>query len=142
MMPFDTHPFLRKLLAATNGHDLEALVDCFDPAYRNETPTHPGRGFQGHEQVRANWRQIFTFVPDIHADVPRWSVDGPDVWSEWEMSGTRLDGSRHLMRGVIIFGVQEGRASSARFYLEPVDETSTASVDDAVQFQVHVDITP
>jgi hypothetical protein len=39
------------------------------------------------------------------------------------------------MRGVIIFGVIEGRASWARFYLEPVD-IDAGDVDDAVQRQV------
>ncbi len=134
----DTHPFLVKLQQATNAHDLDALVDCFDPAYRNDAPAHPSRNFQGTEQVRANWRQIFTFVPDIHTSVLRWAVDASDVWSEWEMSGTRLDGTRHLMRGVIIFNVQDGRATRARFHLEPVDEASL-SVNDAVRHQVHAD---
>lgn len=58
-------------------------------------------------------------------------TNGEDVWSEWEMRGTRADGSAHLMRGVIIFGVSEGRANWARFYLEPVDsggEGATAAV--------------
>ncbi|MGI8678887.1 MAG: nuclear transport factor 2 family protein [Jatrophihabitans sp.] len=137
-MPADTHPFLVTLQEATNAHDLDALVDCFDPAYRNEAPAHPSRDFQGSEQVRANWRQIFAFVPDVHASVARWAVEGCEVWSEWQMSGTRLDGTRHLMRGVIIFGVQDGRATWARFYLEPVEEAST-SVEDAVSAQVHAD---
>lgn len=57
------HPFLRRLQEATNAHDLDALVACFAPDYRNETPAHPSRSFQGNEQVRANWRQIFEFVP-------------------------------------------------------------------------------
>lgn len=139
-MTADMHPFLRTLAQATNVHDLDALVDCFDPAYRNETPAHPNRGFQGREQVRANWQQIFAVVPDLYASVLRWAVSGSEVWSEWEMTGTRLDGSRHLMRGVIIFGVQDRRATSARFYLEPVDATSATSADQAVRRQVHADI--
>ena len=36
--------------------------------------------------------------------------------------GTRPDGSQHLMRGVIIFGVERGLAAWARFYLEPVED--------------------
>jgi len=39
-------------------------------------------------------------------------------------SGTRRDGAPHLMRGVIIFGVEAGKARSARFYLEPVEGIS------------------
>ena len=35
-MPTDVHPFLRRLVTATNAHDLDALVDCFTPEYRNE----------------------------------------------------------------------------------------------------------
>src|SRR3954447_19728402 len=40
-MPSDVHPFLHRLVAATNAHDLDALVDCFTPDYRNEAPAHP-----------------------------------------------------------------------------------------------------
>jgi ketosteroid isomerase-like protein len=118
------------LCQATNEHDLEALAACFALDYRNETPVHPARGFQGRAQVRKNWEQIFAAVPDIAAKV-RWVVDDPEAWSEWEMRGTRRDGSPHLMRGVVIFGVERGQASWARFYLEPVQEGG-GGVDEAV----------
>ena len=123
------------LARATNAHDLEALVDCFAEEYVNETPAHPARGFRGREQVRTNWRQIFAGVPDLRARVLSSAVDGATVWSEWEMSGTRRNGTAHLMRGVIIFTVADGRATAARFYLEPVDD-SDAGVDAAVRAAV------
>ena len=126
---------LRRLVNATNDHDLDSLADCFAPDYRNETPVHPARGFQGRDQVRKNWEQIFAFVPDITADVVRSTADGDTIWSEWEMRGTRPDGSPHLMRGVIIFDVHDGQARAARFYLEPVDDDA-GNVDEAVQRQV------
>ncbi|PZS24593.1 MAG: nuclear transport factor 2 family protein [Pseudonocardiales bacterium] len=137
-MSADAHPFLLRLQQATNDHNLDALVDCFAPDYRNDAPAHPGRAFEGTEQVRRNWRQIFGFVPDIRSRVLNHAVHGSEVWSEWEMSGTRVDGTQHLMRGVIVFGLQGSRAVSARFYLEPVDEANT-TVDDAVRAQVHAD---
>ena len=112
---------LRRLEAATNAHDLEALADCFAPDYENETPVHPARGFRGRHQVRRNWEMIFTGVPDLHARVLHSVATGNEVWSEWEMSGHRRDGAPHLMRGVVIFTVDHGRAARARFYLEPVD---------------------
>jgi ketosteroid isomerase-like protein len=124
-----------RLLAATNAHDLEALVACFAPDYSNETPLHPSRGFRGRDQVRRNWEQIFGFVPDLQAEVTRRAVDGDTAWTEWVMTGTRRDGSAHRMAGVILFGVADGVAGWARFYLEPVDE-STSGVDDAVRAQV------
>ena len=129
---------LRRLVNATNDHDLDSLADCFAPDYRNETPVHPARGFQGRDQVRKNWEQIFAFVPDVTADVVRSTADGDTIWSEWEMRGTRRDGSTHLMRGVIIFDVHDGQARAARFYLEPVDDDA-GKVDDAVQRQVAPD---
>ena len=112
---------VRRLEAATNAHDLDALVACFAPEYVNETPLHPARGFGGREQVRDNWRTIFAAVPDVSAVVLRADRVGDLVWSEWEMSGHRRDGATHLMRGVILFTVAGAVATRARFYLEPVD---------------------
>jgi ketosteroid isomerase-like protein len=120
-----------RLCRATNEHDLDALAGCFALDYGNETPVHPARGFKGRAQVRKNWEQIFAAVPDIAAQV-RWVADGHEAWSEWEMRGTRRDGSPHLMRGVVIFGVERAQASWARFYLEPVQEGG-GGVDDAVR---------
>jgi ketosteroid isomerase-like protein len=112
-----------RLCAAVNAHDIEGLVACFADGYVNETPVHPERGFTGKAQVRRNWEQIFGGVPDLAAEAT-WSADDRIAWSEWEMRGTRRDGVAHLMRGVVIFGVEGDEAVWARFYLEPVDFAS------------------
>ena len=65
----------------------------------------------------------------------RSAVNGDEVWSEWEHRGTRRDGSAHVMRGVVIFGVGNGLLTWARFYLEPVQEGGE-NVDAAVRRQV------
>ena len=116
-----TATMVERLRDATNAHDLDAVVDCFAEDYRNDTPAHPRRSFDGRAQVRSNWEQIFAAVPDIRAAVLASVVDGDVIWSEWEMRGTRRDGAQHLMRGVIVFGVRGERAAWARFFLEPVD---------------------
>jgi ketosteroid isomerase-like protein len=126
---------VHRLQRATNDHDLEALVGCFAPDYRNETPAHPERGFTGREQVRANWTQIFAAIPDVNCEVLRCATDGDTAWSEWEHRGTRPDGTPHLLRGVVIFGVEHGLAAWARFYLEPVQQDA-GTVDQAVRRQV------
>ena len=126
---------VERLRRATNDHDLEALVACFAPGYSNETPAHPERGFTGREQVRKNWSQIFAAIPDLRAEVVRFAVDRDTVWTEWEHRGTRPDGTPHIMRGTVIFGVVNGLAAWARFYLEPV-EASAGTVDEAVSRQV------
>jgi hypothetical protein len=126
---------VERLVMATNARNVDALVDCFAADYRNETPLHPSRSFVGREQVRRNWEQIFAHVPDLHAQVVRRAVSGDSVWSEWEMRGTRRDGAAHLMRGVVIFEVYDHRAASARFYLEPAQD-SGESMSQAVEHLV------
>ena len=126
---------LERLVDATNAHDLDAIVACFASSYRNETPAHPARSFAGRDQVRRNWEQILGFVPDVRATVLRSSVQDGVVWSEWEHRGTRRDGTPHLMRGVIIFGVERDAIAWARFYLEPVQDGGD-DVGQAVRAQV------
>jgi hypothetical protein len=126
---------LARLERATNAHDVGALVACFAPEYRNDTPVHPERSFTGREQVRRNWEQIFAAIPDLTAKVLRSAVNGEELWSEWEHRGTRRDGSVHVMRGVVIFGVANAALTWARFYLEPVQEGGE-KIDAAVRRQV------
>ena len=115
---------LETMLGALNGHDLDLMVSCFAEDYVNETPVHPLRGFQGNAQVRANWTQIFASVPDIKAQIVDSNADGDKVWTEWDISGTRVDGAPFLMRGVVIFGIAGDAIASAHFYLEPVEDVS------------------
>jgi ketosteroid isomerase-like protein len=115
---------LERLVDAMNAHDLDRLVGCFADGFVNETPAHPLRGFRGRQQVRTNWSQILAGVPDLRARVPRMVVDGDTLWTEWEMSGTRVDGAAFAMRGVAIFEVAGTEFGSVRFYLEPVEQTS------------------
>ncbi len=130
-----TQAMVDRLVQATNDHDLDALAECFAEDYANETPVHPSRSFSGRAQVRQNWEQIFAFVPDLRAEVTSSTIAGETAWTEWEMTGTRRDGTVHQMRGVIVFGVRAGVAQWARFYLEPVD-SATGTVSDAVREQV------
>jgi ketosteroid isomerase-like protein len=114
--------FAHRLAAATTAHDLDAVVACFTEDYVNDTPVHPARSFRGRDQVRRNWTQIFASVPDITAELLRSDQAGDTLWSEWELRGTRLDGTPHLMRGVMVFTLDDDQASAVRFYLEPVDD--------------------
>jgi ketosteroid isomerase-like protein len=132
-MTADTQPdFLERLCDATNAHDVERVVEMFTEEYRSEMPVHPSRSFTGRDQVRRNWTQIFAAVPDIKADMLQAVQEGDTVWSEWEMRGNRVDGAEHLMRGVMIFTLRDGRASGLRFYLEPVDQ-AVQTTDESVR---------
>jgi len=123
---------VERLLRALNAHDIEALVECFDPAYVSEQPAHPDRAFSGFEQVRKNWTSIFQSLPDISADLRAVSEDGETAWSEWHWTATHADGSVFDARGVIIMGVRNGRIVWARLYMEPT-QFGGAGIDAAVR---------
>ena len=129
--------FVERLAGATNAHDVEAIAECFTDDYVNVTPCHPAMGFTGRDQVRRNWTAILAAVPDLRATVRETHEHDDTVWSEWEMSGTRRDAAPHLLRGVIVFTVADGRATRARFYLEPVVDMA-ATPDEAVARSVGV----
>src|SRR5690348_9212203 len=60
---------VERLRDATNSHDPDGVAACFTPDYCSETPLHPARSFTGRDQVRRNQEKIFTFVPDLTAEL-------------------------------------------------------------------------
>jgi ketosteroid isomerase-like protein len=112
---------LNRMVAAINAHDLDAFVSLYAEDVVSEAPIHPGMSFVGRENVRRNWAGIFARVPDIRATVQQSVADGDQVWSEWEMGGTTVDGEQYLTRGVAILRLRRERIASVRFYLDSVD---------------------
>jgi ketosteroid isomerase-like protein len=110
-----------RLVAATNAHDLEAMLACFADDYRSEQPAHPARTFQGIDQVRKNWGTLLEAVPDVRFDVIRFAETGDEAWFETRLTGTHADGSKLDEIGVVILGVDAGRIAWGRLYLEDVE---------------------
>lgn len=129
-------PVLRRLVAATNAHDLDGLVSCFAPDYVLTMPAHPARDFVGSDQVRRNWSAFFAGIRDIRFDITGVAVRGNEYWTESDTTGTRRDGLPHHLRGVTIFTVTDDLIRACRFYLEPVDE-SGEGIQAAVDQTVH-----
>ena len=123
---------VRHLQEAIDAHDLTEIVGCFATDMVSRQPAHPGRDFEGSEQVRRNWSMILGAVPDLRAELLRSVRDGDTVWSEWRWSGTRGDGAAHEMRGVTVNQVTDGRITSVTFYMEPV-EAGGVGVQAAIQ---------
>ncbi|QEC50803.1 nuclear transport factor 2 family protein [Baekduia soli] len=117
---------VRRLHAAMNAHDLGAFVACFAEDYDSAQPVHPERAFRGSAQVRANWSAIFADVPDFRAELVAADVAGDTAWTEWRWPGTRADGGRMDVAGVMVLRVRDDRIASARLYLEPVDDAGEA----------------
>jgi ketosteroid isomerase-like protein len=126
---------IERLRDASNPHDLDAFVACFDPRYRSEQPVHPDRTFVGSEQVRTNWAEVFAGVPDFRADLLRSADHGDTGWAEWYWHGTRTDGTSLQMRGVTIFGIRDDHITWGRLYLEDVE--AGQGIDQAVQHMTH-----
>ncbi len=120
-----------RLREAVERKDVEAFVQCFHQDYQSEQPAHPTRAFKGSEQVRKNWSAIMRDVPDVCFEVVRRAHEGDTEWVECRIHGTRSDGSTLDLRGVIIQGIDDGRITWARLYLEDVEEDG-ADIDEAV----------
>ena len=45
---------VKRLVRATNAHDLDALGEYFAADFVNKTPLHPTRNFKGRDQVQRN----------------------------------------------------------------------------------------
>lgn len=114
---------MERLRSAMNAHDLDGFVACFAPDYDSRQPAHPGRSFQGNEQVRRNWAGVFSGIPDFSAELVLSAAtdEGVEV-GEWRWHGTHTDGSSFAMSGVIVVGVEEDRIAWGRLYMEPVEQ--------------------
>lgn len=121
-MASDGRDVIERMVEAENSHDADRVAELVAEDYRSETPTHPERNFTGREQVRQNWKAVFESTPDLEAELLRSSVDGGTAWTEWHLTGTQTDGTELDMRGVGIFGVEDGLVQWGRIYMEPVQK--------------------
>jgi hypothetical protein len=121
------------MLSALNAHDLDEFVAVFADDYRSDQPIHPSRAFGGSNKVRDNWTNVFSGVPDFHAELvlAATTKDGVEI-GEWRWTGTHVDGEPFEMRGVTVMGIENERVAWARLYMEPVDH-GDADIDEMVQ---------
>jgi ketosteroid isomerase-like protein len=131
-MHTDPMEVINRLLKAGNEHDLSSFVACMSEDYKSEQPVHPDRAFQGRDQVRKNWSAIFEQIPDLRMELLNAAVQGNQVWTEWQWSGTRRDDSPFNLRGVTIFTVQGDEITAGRLYMEAV-QGDGAGIDATVK---------
>jgi len=112
---------LERMRAALDAHDLDAFVGFFREDYVGERPRHPGSPMSSRDDVRRNWEEVISDVPDLRVDVPAAVEDGNTIWSEWRAYGTARSGATLELRGVIIFGIQDDQVAWSRMYMEPVE---------------------
>lgn len=54
------------------------------------------------------------------------------MWTEWRWTGTRANEAPLDIRGVTLFGVEDGRIVSGRLYMEEVEELG-GDIDETVR---------
>ena len=113
---------VEQMRSALDAHDLDRFVGFFHADYSGERPRHPGSSRSNRDEVRENWAEIIRDVPDLRVEVPSAIQDRDTIWSEWRAYGTARSGAMLEIRGVIIFGVRDGRVQWSRMYLEPVEQ--------------------
>ena len=117
---------VEQMRAALDAHDLDAFVGFFREDYVGERPRHPGSPMSSREDVRRNWAEVISDVPDLRVDIPAAVEDGGTIWSEWRAYGTSRSGAALELRGVFIFGLRDGRVAWSRMYFEPVEQEGFA----------------
>jgi ketosteroid isomerase-like protein len=103
---------LRRIAAAFDRHDLDAIMGDFTDDAVFETPRGPdpwGRRVVGREAVRAAFADRFAGIPDVRYQQDRHFVDGDRGASEWTLSGTTVDGEQLEIRGCDLWTFRDGK---------------------------------
>lgn len=103
--------------------DADSFADFFephlDPEIRLLQPRIPT--MVGREAFREQFaRPAFTFIPDLHADVHRWSAAGDDdlLFVEFTLSGT-AGGEPVAWDAIDRIALRDGLATERRSYFDP-----------------------
>ncbi len=123
-MPLSLTPkeVFEHMIEAANRHDLETMVAYFAPEYRAELPFTPERNFTGQASVRKNWRLFFSTMPDFRVEILNEAGEGDTVWAELFFHGTKTDGTKQMMQGVNIAGIQGEQIVWGKLYQAVVQE--------------------
>ena len=102
-MSSDLDQMLRRVLAAFNDHDLDAIMSHFAEDCVFETP-RPDQAAASSARTRRGeaWRR-FDGIPDVHYGDDDHFACGNRGVSEWTISGTTVDGERIDVRGCDIW---------------------------------------
>jgi hypothetical protein len=127
---------------AINQHDLDGLLCCLHPQYREEKPLFGESGLLGREQIRQQWQKLFARVPDLQADADRWAVHDETVWTQWCWHGRESSGDYFELSGTTLFGVETDSILWGRFSLLPtgqLNHSPSATIEDLATWRHLVD---
>jgi ketosteroid isomerase-like protein len=123
--PTVTTDTLKRLLAAFNAHDLDAIMqffadDCELYMPRGKEPT--GMRAVGKDAVRAGLATRFQGLPDVHYGDDRHWLAGDLGVSTWLLTGTTKAGERIRVRGVDLLEFRDGKIVKKDSYWKIVEK--------------------
>jgi hypothetical protein len=83
---------------AFNRHDLAYIESSYDVNATLEDPDHPNKPLKGNKAIANTYRQLFTYVPDVHDSVYTMIADSNKVAVEFISTGTSGGGGSFKMR--------------------------------------------
>lgn len=83
---------------AFNRHDIAYIENSYDVNAILEDPDHPNKPLKGNKAIANTYRQLFTYVPDVHDSVYTMIADSNKVAVEFISTGTTGGGGSFKMR--------------------------------------------
>ena len=122
--PRITTDTLKKIVAAFNAHDLDAIMeffadDCELFMPRGKEPT--GARFSGKSAVREGLASRFAGLPDVHYGDDQHFVAGDMAVSTWLLTGTARTGESIRVRGVDLLHFRDGKIVKKDSYWKIVE---------------------
>ncbi len=104
---------------AWNRHDVDRLMtfmadDCVFEASAGTDVC--GTRYEGRDQVRKGFSEVFAAFPDAHWAGARHFIAGNRGVSEWTFTGTRADGTRIEVTGCDVFTFKDGKIAIKNSY--------------------------
>jgi steroid delta-isomerase-like uncharacterized protein len=114
-----TEKVLDAFADAWNRHDVDELMrflidDCVFEASSGSAAC--GTRYEGREEVRKGFGEVFATFPDAHWGGARHFISGNRGVSEWTFTGTRADGTRIEVTGCDLFTFRDGKISVKNSY--------------------------
>jgi ketosteroid isomerase-like protein len=114
-----TKDFLQSFADAFNAHDINAIMshmthDCVFEA--SAGPDINGEKFQGQQEVKKAFEDVFATFPDAKWNNPRHFISGDRGFTEWIFTGTKIDGTKVEVTGCDLFTFQDDKIAVKNSY--------------------------
>ncbi|MFT7533321.1 MAG: ketosteroid isomerase-like protein [Gammaproteobacteria bacterium] len=112
---------LADYVEAWNTHNIDKIMSFMtdDCVFETGGGTERwGTRYQGSEQVRQRFIEVWTDLPDVHFVNGHHFADGDSGCSEWTFTATRADGQLVEMNGCDLFTFRDRKILEKRSYIK------------------------